>query len=48
MVLTNVNVATAGVETVLLVKVKRKYTCISIVVSANCANYSDMFLPRGK
>ena len=48
MVLTHVNVVTAGVETGLLVKVKRKYTCISIVVSANCANYSDMFLARGK
>ena len=48
MVLTHVNVATAGVETRLLVKVKRKYTCISIVVPANCANYSDMFLARGK
>ena len=48
MVLTHVNVATAGVETGLLAKVKRKYTCISIVVSANCANYSDMFLARGK
>ena len=48
MVLTHVNVATAGVETGLLAKVKRKYTCISIVVSANCANYSDMFLAWGK
>ena len=26
---------------------KRKYTCISIVVSVNCAKYSDMFLARG-
>ena len=47
-VLTHVNVATAGVETGLLAKVKRKYICISIVVSANCANYSDMFLAWGK
>ena len=47
-VLTHVNVATAGVETGLLAKVNRKYTCISIVVSANCANYSDMFLAWGK
>ena len=48
MVLTHVNVSTAGVETGMLVKVKRKYTCISIVVSSNCANYSDMFLAQGK
>ena len=48
MVLSHVNVATAGVETGLLAKVNRKYTCISIVVSAYCANYSDMFLARGK
>ena len=48
MVLTHVNVVTAGVETGLLAKVRKKYTCISIVVSANCANYSDMFLARGK
>ena len=47
LVLTRVTVATAGVETGMLVKVKRKYTCISIVVSANCANYSDMFLALG-
>ena len=48
LVLTHVNVATAGVETGLLAKVKRKYKCISIVVSANCANYFDMFLAWGK
>ena len=48
MVLTNVNVATAGVEAGLLAKVNRKYICISIVVSAYCANYSDMFLAWGK
>ena len=45
---THVNVATAGVETRMLVKVKRKYTCISILDSANCANYFEMFLARGK
>ena len=38
MVLTHVNVATAVVETGVPAKVKRKYTCISIVVSANYAN----------
>ena len=43
MALTHVNVAMAGVETGIPAKVKRKYTYISIVVSANCANYSDMF-----
>ena len=48
MVLTHVNVATAGVETGLPAKVKRKYTCISIVVSANCADYFDISLARGK
>ena len=48
LVLTHVNVATAGVETRMLVKVKRKYTCISIVVSSNCANYSDMILALEK
>ena len=48
MVLTHVNVSTAGVETGLPAKVKRKYTCISIVVSANYANYFDMFSARGK
>ena len=48
MVLTHVNVATAGVETGMPAKVKRKYTCISIEVSASCANYFDMFLARGK
>ena len=48
MALTHVTVATAGVETEMLAKVKRKYTCVSIVVSANCANYSDMFLARGE
>ena len=48
MVLTHVNVATAGVETGLPAKVKRKYTCISIVVSANYANYFDILLARGK
>ena len=45
---THVNVATAGVETGMPAKVKRKYTCISIVVSANCANYFETFLARGK
>ena len=48
LVLTHVNVAMTGVETGMLVKVKRKYTCVSIVVSSNCANYSDMFLALGK
>ena len=48
MALTHVNVATAGGETGMLAKVKRKYTCISIVFSDNCANYSDMFLAQGK
>ena len=48
MVLTHVNVATAGVETGMPAKVKRKYTCISIVLSANCADYFDMFLARDK
>ena len=48
MVLTHVNVATAGVETGLPAKVKRKHTCISIVVSATCANYFDMFLALGE
>ena len=48
MVLTHVNVPTAGVETGLPAKVKRKHTCISIVVSATCANYFDIFLARVK
>ena len=48
MVLTHVNVATAGVETGMPAKVKRTYTCISIVVLAICGNYSDMFLALGK
>ena len=43
MVLTHVNVATAGVETGMPAKVKRKYTCISIVASANCATYLICF-----
>ena len=47
MVLTRVNVATAGVETGMPAKVKRKYTCISIVVSAKCATYFDMFFCTG-
>ena len=48
LVLTHVNVPTAGVETGMTAKVRRKYTCISIVVSSNCANYSDMILALGQ
>ena len=48
MVPTHVKVARARVETRVLGKVRRKYTYISIVVSANCANYSDMVLALGK